>query len=103
MFQVHFFLSRLQGFTVPASPPFLSPTNPNVNAHLCPSVDVGSKPHRFVPGRAPPHFTRNAGWVGGDAGLASVHVAVYFDGILHTALVWIHPVLPYKTTMRAIP
>lgn len=64
---------------------------------MCSSVDVRSKPHRFVPERVPPHFTRYAGWVGRDAGLAGVHVAVYFDGILHTALVWIHPVLTYIT------
>lgn len=75
------------------SPPALIKT---VTAHLSSSVDVSSEPHRFVPGRVPPHFTRNAGWVSRDAGLAGVHVAVYFDGILHAALVWIHPVFPYN-------
>jgi len=64
---------------------------------MCSTVDVGSEPHGFVPGRAPPHFARYAGGVGGDAGLSGVHVAVHFDGVLHAALVWIHPVLPYTT------
>lgn len=73
------------------------PASKNVTAHICASVDVGSEPHRFVPGRAPPRFTRYAGWVGRDAGLSGIHVAVHFDGVLHTALVWIHPVLPYRT------
>lgn len=58
-----------------------------------PAVDVGSKPHGLVPGGTPPHFTRYAGWVGRDAGLPSVHVAMHLDGVLYTALVWIHPVL----------
>ena len=62
---------------------------------MCSSVDVSAEPHRFVPGRAPPHFTRYAGWVGGDAGLSGVHIAVHLDGIFYTALVWIHPVFPY--------
>lgn len=63
-------------------------------AHVCPAVDVGSEPHGFAPGGAPPHFTRKAGRVGRDAGLPGVHVAVNFDGVLCTALVRIHPVLP---------
>lgn len=74
----------------------VSPITKNVTAHMCSSVDIGSEPHRFVPGRAPPHFTRYAGWVGGDASLSGVHVAVNLDGIFYTALVWIHPVFPYK-------
>lgn len=70
---------------------------PNATAHMCSTVDVGSEPHRFVPGRAPPHFTRDAGRAGRDAGLSGVHVAVHFDGVLYTALVWIHPVLACTT------
>lgn len=61
---------------------------------MCPPVDVGSEPHRLVPGGAPPVFARNAGRVGRNAGLAGVHVAVHFDGVFHAALVGIHPELP---------
>lgn len=61
---------------------------------MCSPVDVGSEPHGLVPGGAPPAFARNAGWVGGNAGLAGVHVAVDFDGVFHAALVGIHPELP---------
>lgn len=68
---------------------------------MCSSVDVGSEPHRFVPGGAPPAFPRNAGWVGGDAGLAGLHVAVNFDGVFHAALVGIHPVLPCATKKQS--
>lgn len=66
----------------------------SVDTHVSSSVDVGSEPHGFILGRGPPHFTGYAGWVSCDAGLAGVHVAVDFNGIFHTALVWIHPVLP---------
>lgn len=102
MFFTRFFFYKIFNnfcHTQPCFPPLSH--HQIVTAHMCSAVDVRSEPHRFVPGRAPPRFTRYVGRVGRDAGLSGVHVAVHFDGVLHTALVRIHPELTY-TTQRSL-
>lgn len=72
----------------------------NTDQHLCTylnsPVHVGAKPHRLIWRSAPPGLARYAWWISGYACLTRVHVAVHFNGILCTALVWIHPVLTWK-------
>ena len=66
------------------------------------TIHVGAKPHRLIGRGAPPGLARYACWICRDARLARVHVAVHFDGVLRTSLVWIHPVFTWNDNQTCI-
>ena len=63
--------------------------------HVEATIDGFSKPDVFLvlALAAPPVLLGNAGWVGVDAGLASLHVAEDLHGVQGAALVGVDPVV----------